>query len=59
MFRRHSVGFGTSQLLPTEAWQGAVLLQVPFPEKDRRLELRRGHPAELLPERTIRSKLEL
>lgn len=53
------VGYGTSKLLPPEARQGAILLQVPFPEKDRHLELHRSHPAELLPQCTIRSKLEL
>ena len=48
-----------AKLLSSDPWQGPVFLQVRLSAKDRALELGCGHPAELLLERTLRSKLEL
>lgn len=48
-----------AKLLPSDPRQGSVFLQVCFSTKDCALELDSGYLAELLPERTLWSELEL
>lgn len=57
--RRSRYIFRSTELLPTNPWQGPILLQVRLPTQDSPMELGRDHLAELLPECSLWSKLEL
>lgn len=48
-----------AEILPPDPGQSAIVLQVRVPPQDRSLELGCGHRPELLPERAIRTQLEL
>lgn len=58
VYRSHRI-LWLAKLLPANARQSAIILQVRVPAQNRALELGRGHLAEFLSECALWSKLEL